>query len=282
MNQNPDNVRPDTRNLSPDMLAELRRRVVAAVESGAKHNEVARLFGISRQTVGTWVRAYRRAGDEAFRPAPPGRRRGEQLALSSVAQLTVIRTICRHTPDQVGLRYRLWTRQAVGELINREFRVTLGTATVGNYLIRWGISVDNHALHNLRLRYAAQTVPHGATGPAWMDAAEVLWVTWRRPEPALVIESGPHESAEYRAELMAELAGLSVLFAVSNRGAMYFQFVGDHRDGRQTRSFLQRLTEQVNRRANIVTGWQPSRMNEDLNSWLAANADSANVRFVSC
>jgi transposase-like protein len=52
----------DARKLSPESLADLRRRVVAAVHGGMTQSEAARAFGVSRRAVGVWVRAHRVAG----------------------------------------------------------------------------------------------------------------------------------------------------------------------------------------------------------------------------
>ena len=43
-------------------------------------------------------------------------------------------------PYQLRLPYYLWTREAVGALIEREYSVKLTPASIGNYLARWGMS----------------------------------------------------------------------------------------------------------------------------------------------
>jgi transposase len=297
MDQNRRYGAPDARGLSPDALLDLRRRVVAAVESGARQTDVARLFGVSRQTVSTWVRAYRNLGDDAFRLAQRGRRPGEQLALSVVQQLAIIETITRYAPDGVGLRYRLWTRQAVAELINREFGVTLGTTTIGNYLIRWGLLADHNMVRNLRVQHALLASPRQSgedvqpvdqarrldpAEPAWMDGAEVLWVTWLRPYLSFVAEFDLKEPSMELSDLTTELARATALVAVSNRGATFFQLTTDHCDARAVRDFLVRLTDQVGRKTNIVIGWRPQLYFHELRSWQETNADTAAVRFVAC
>ncbi|ALG09759.1 hypothetical protein [Kibdelosporangium phytohabitans] len=41
------------------------------------------------------------------------------------------------TPDKHGMPHWLWNRQAVDELMNREFRVLANPATAWKYLVRW-------------------------------------------------------------------------------------------------------------------------------------------------
>ncbi|WP_436494744.1 helix-turn-helix domain-containing protein [Actinokineospora sp. HUAS TT18] len=249
----------DSRALSADVLADLRRRVVAAVESGVAQVEAARLFGVSRQTVGVWVREYRDRGDSAFVPGRRGRRPGEQLALTVEQQTWVARAIGTHAPDEVGLRHLVWTRQAVTELINREFMVVLGSTTVAAYLVRWGFPSPQDLLRTLRARNARAVTDPTSRGPergGWQPGAEVVWVGYGRPQ------------------WTGDPAGC-VLQAVSNRGAMSFLATGDPFDPDQVRGFLERLTAQLKRRVNVVVTWQPGAV--EAKGWMVGGCA---VRFV--
>jgi len=260
----------DARGLPTDALIDLRKRVVAAVEAGASQAQVARLFGVSRQTVGAWVRAYRNRGDSAFRPNRRGRRPGEQLALTASQQLWVTRTTIRRTPDDIGLRYLVWSRQAVAELINREFGVMLGVTTVGSYLVRWGFPNPQDLLSSLRGRNAAAVgAPSrdAVSAPAWISGAEVVWIGQGSPQWTLGGEPGWTE--------------VSVLQAVSNRGAMFFLSCSDPFDGKELRAFLDRLVGQLRRRVNLIVSWQPIRNIDEIRDWQNSHAPDTAVRFLT-
>ncbi|WIX98852.1 helix-turn-helix domain-containing protein [Amycolatopsis mongoliensis] len=125
------------RSLSPEALEQLRRRAVAAVESGVSQTRVASTFGVSRKAVGTWVRAYRSGGEPTLRPRPRGRRAGERLVLSAAQQGRLVEILAAGPPDEAGLPWLLWTRKAVADLIAREFGVVLAGTTIDKYLLRW-------------------------------------------------------------------------------------------------------------------------------------------------
>lgn len=259
----------DVRGLPTDTLIDLRKRVVAAVEAGTSQAQVARLFGVSRQTVGAWVRDYRNRGDSAFRPNRRGRRPGEQLALTESQQRWVTRTTIRRTPDDIGLRYLVWSRQAVAELINREFGVMLGITTVGNYLMRWGFPNSQDLLSSLRGRNAAAVgMPSrdAASAPAWISGAEVVWIGQANPQWTIGGEPGWTE--------------VSVLQAVSNRGAMFFLSCSDPFDGKELRTFLDRLVGQLRRRVNLIVSWQPTRNLDEIHDRQTHAPDTA-VRFLT-
>ena len=55
----------DARFLSPDAQAEIRQRVINAVHGGMKQAEAARIFGVSRWSVGQWTKSHREHGPDA-------------------------------------------------------------------------------------------------------------------------------------------------------------------------------------------------------------------------
>ncbi|NKQ57448.1 helix-turn-helix domain-containing protein [Amycolatopsis sp. K13G38] len=175
------------RSLPADALERLRRQAVSAVESGMPQSHVARLFGVSRKTVGNWMRAYQANGELAFRPRRRGRRAGEQLALSATQQAWIVKTIACGPPDDAGLPSLLWTRKALTELIRREFGISLTGGTIDQYLARWDVT--------------------NRTGPlAHPDDCEpdTLQVAWTHPRDATGVER------------------MHALIAVNHRGLMFF------------------------------------------------------------
>lgn len=243
----------DARGLPANVLGDLRRQVVAAVESGLAQVEAARRFGVSRQTVGVWVRDYRDRGEGAFRPGRRGRKPGEQLVLTAEQQLWVARAVTGAPPDAKGLDHPLWTRQAVIELVWREFRVRLGVTTAGNYLVRWGFPLPQDLLRELRAR-----MPPTADSalPAWLPGAEVVWV-------------GHGRAAE---------SGAPVLHAVSNRCSMSFLACSDPYDPEAVQDFVTRLLRHAKRRLNVVVTWLPQARPET--RWLIHEDRAAAVQFI--
>lgn len=103
---------------------------------GKTQEEAARLFGVTRQTVGKWVKAYREGGSRNLQAG--GRPQGGSLEPREAAQ--IIRAITDHHPDQLKLPFYLWTREAVGVLIEQRFGTSLSVWTVGRYLKEWGFT----------------------------------------------------------------------------------------------------------------------------------------------
>jgi transposase len=211
------------RSLSPDALEQLRRKAVAAVESGASQTRVASMFGVSRKAVGTWVRAYQAGGEPTLRPRPRGRRAGQRMALSSAQQGRVVDTLAAGPPDAAGLPWLLWTRRAVAELISREFGVVLAGTTIDKYLLRWELVGQDGG--------AAQ--PRGCP-------PGTLRVTWTHPRSL----TGTGE--------------LHALVAVSGRGVLFFLAAAQPFAG--IAEFRSRLRMQFGRDVRLVPhDWPAAR-----------------------
>jgi transposase len=259
----------DARSLPAEALEVLRRRAVAAVAAGASRAEVARVFGVSRKTVGAWVQAYRAAGDHAFRPKPRGRRPGEQLILSPPRQAATVQAIIAGCPEAHGLPHRLWNRQAVAELVNHRYRILLSATTVTHYLSRWGL-IDEQALapapatRRLPALVPAQRSPSPNTGP-WLPDAQSLRLGWTRPHTPADTGGGPVAAGHNLLNGFRNHFGdVHVLYAVTNRGVLHFQARLGPFETADVTAFLRELTAQAGRGLNVVVDRWPARAREVL------------------
>ena len=263
----------DARKLSPDVLEALRRRAIAAVESGVSRAQVARMLGVSRQTISVWHREYRARGEEALQSRRRGRQRGEQLALSYAQQLWTIRTVTTCGPDEAGLRYWLWTNQALAELVNNRFQIALSATTVRNYLIRWGVLSESVLSH----RFGGRRADLVADPSAVLAGAE----TFRTHAATTHWATGPQLHSD-GASACAETGGheISMVYAVSAQGTVLFLCTHDPFDGVRLTEFFVRLVRQRDRPLNIIQSWRPTRRADALSAWIAEHAGEVTVRFV--
>src|SRR3954453_16576048 len=131
----------DFRKLDMATQAALRRVAVGMVQAGKTRVEAAAAVGVGRRYVGEWVAAVERSGEAALAGGRRGRRPGEQRTLSAEQGKTIMGLITRKCPDQLGLPFALWTREAVGLLIARETGVCFASrSSIGGYLRDWGFT----------------------------------------------------------------------------------------------------------------------------------------------
>src|SRR3954447_5606365 len=138
-------IKRDFRTLAPATQAELRRVAVAMVRAGKTRVEAAETVGVNRRFVGQWVKVAAQCGEAVLAGRRRGRRPGEQKSLSATEEDRLRGLIARGCPDQFGLSFGLWTRQAVRALIARETGVWLTLPVVGRYLRAWGFTAQRPA-----------------------------------------------------------------------------------------------------------------------------------------
>jgi transposase len=131
-------ISQDFRSLTPQAQETIRLKAMAALKEGRSKAEVARLFGVSRQAVHTWVDREQVAGPEGLRARRRGRPAGCQL--SAKAERKLCGLISDHCPDQLKLPFYLWTREAVVHLVARQCGVRVSVWTAGRWLARWGFT----------------------------------------------------------------------------------------------------------------------------------------------
>src|SRR5919107_2682147 len=127
----------DGRKLDHQTLEAMRLRAVDAVESGVHPEDVAASLGMGRGTVYGWLAKYREGGRDALKARPvPGR--PPKLSGEQTRRLSTL--ITGADPRQLEFAFALWTRDVVGELIRREFKVCLSAVSVGRLLRTLGLS----------------------------------------------------------------------------------------------------------------------------------------------
>jgi transposase len=230
----------------------LRRAAVRAViVEGRPQSEVAKLFGVTRQSVNGWVMSHRKGGEQALAAGRRGRRPGEQLALLPWQQAQIARSVREKNPDQLRLPFFLWTREAVRDLIERRFGVRLALTTVGRYLRRWGFTPQKP------LRRAFEQNPEvvkkwldeiypAIAAKAKREGAQVLW----SDEMGLRSDHTAGTSWSPRGKTpvikgTGQRFSCNVISAVSNQGALQFMVFTGNANAELFIGFLRRLIRQA-------------------------------------
>lgn len=110
------------------------------LQDGKTRTEVADLLGVSRVAVSGWVSKYTKNGEAAVKKKKRGRRSQDMKLLQPYQCAIIVNLIRDRCPDQLKLPFMLWTRDAVGMLIDQKFGIKMAIRSVGNYLKRWGFT----------------------------------------------------------------------------------------------------------------------------------------------
>ena len=130
------------RKLPAAAREERRRQVIGLRQAGLTYRAIAAQAGLSRTGAIDICRRFAAEGVKGLVSKPRGRKPDEQRLLDAAQEAEVQGLIRRHTPDELGLPFALWSRAAVGALVARRCGVALAVRTVGKYLARWGFTAQ--------------------------------------------------------------------------------------------------------------------------------------------
>jgi transposase len=189
---------------------------------------VAQVLRVHAKTVSGWWAAYSRVGAALFEPGRRGRRPGDQRCLTGQQERDLQRLITVRLPEELGLPSVLWTRSAVGELIERRYAIRLAVRTLGEYLRRWGYSpqkpqkrAEEQGDPSMQI-WLDETYPEIISG-ARRAGAQLFWGDQPLVKGELTVAPAAWFSDHKAAPLQsATPVTLSLMRAVTNRGGVRF------------------------------------------------------------
>ena len=271
------------RKLPAAAQEERRRQVIGLRQAGLTYRAIAARAGLSRTGAIDICRRFAAEGAKGLVSKPRGRKPDEQRLLDAAQEAEVQGLIRRHTPDELGLPFALWSRAAVGALIARRCGVALAVRTVGKYLARWGFTAQKP------IRRAYEQDP----------AAVRRWL--RREYPAIVARARQAQGAIFwgdetglrsddvrgrsyaprgRTPLVRvchRRAGLSLLSAVANRGELRWMVVDGAVKAPDLIRFLRRLVRDARRKVFLILDRLQAHRARLTRDWLAEHRSEIEV-----
>jgi len=271
------------RKLPAAAQEERRRQVIGLRQAGLTYRAIAAQAGLSRTGAIDICRRFAAEGAKGLVSKPRGRKPDEQRLLDAAQEAEVQGLIRRHTPDELGLAFALWSRAAVGALIARRCGVALAVRTVGKYLARWGFTAQKP------IRRAYEQDP----------AAVRRWL--RREYPAIVARARQAQGAIFwgdetglrsddvrgrsyaprgRTPLVRachKRAGLSLISAVANRGELRWMVVDGAVKAPDLIRFLRRLVRDARRKVFLILDRLQVHRARLTRDWLAGHRSEIEV-----
>ena len=123
--------------------------------------EACRIFGMGPTSIHNWLKAHQKGGDAAFKSHKRAPKHQSRLAGHQAA--TVVRLISDRCPDQLKLPFVLWTRDAVRQLIEKRYGISVSVWTVGRYFKHWGDEMGMRSDHQAGRSYDLKGQADGTT-----------------------------------------------------------------------------------------------------------------------
>jgi len=265
----------DGRKLSKDAQKELRLRVIDHWQEHQNMSQSATIFKVPYVTVRKWVAKIKLNGKESLTLDGRGRPLGKELLPRQEER--IIRRMTDKTPEQMKLRYGLWTREVVGELIWREYGIRRSVWQIGRYLKEWGFTPQKPI-------YKAYEQNHDQVNE-WLKKKYPIIRRKAKNERAMIFwgdETGVR-SKDNRGRSFAPVGqtpvvkktgrqfGVTMISAVNNRGRLYFMICSKGINSKTFIRFLNRLIRSRKEKIFLIIDNLSAHKTNQVKKWVKEN-----------
>jgi transposase len=276
----------DGRSVPDAALEVLRERAVAMLEAGNSQLAIAAALGVHKNTVHRWLKGWRVAGAAALKAKKRGRRHEAKRLLDASQAADVQRLMTEHCPDQLGLPFALWGREAVRDLAQARFGVRLALRTVSDYLRRWRFTPQRP------IRRASER--QDAAVQAWLTAHYPKIAARAKAERAEIHwgdETGISNQAAYGRSFApkgqtpvirrtARRHTTSMISTVTNRGMLRFMIYEGALNAALFLTFLQRLVRSARSKVFLIVDNLKVHKAGKVQAWVAEHRERIELFFL--
>ena len=277
----------NARKQTLEQLHERRKQVVRLHKKGIKIMQIVAMTGLSYPPVRAAIDLFESGGWAAIRPAPRGRAQGDARVLSPVQEQAIQRMIIENRPEQLKMDFCLWSRVAVGQLIEQEFGLKLHVRSIGKYLQRWGFTPQKP------IKRAYEQSPQAVQ--AWLqgeypaieqrarsEGAEIHW----GDETALVNTDvrGRGFAPSGKTPIALTIGGarqkLSMIATVTNQGKTRWMIIDDAFDADKLIEFLVSLIKDAGKKVFLILDNLRVHHSKLVKAWVAERVDKIELFYL--
>lgn len=186
-------------------------------------------------------------------------------------------------PDQLNLPFTLWTRQAVGQLLQKRYGVRLSKWQVGRYLAVWGYTPQKPVCKAIEQNQATvkwwleQQYP-AIHKRAAKQGAIIYWgdETGMRSDHQAGRSYAP-KGVTPQVKGTGQRFSLNMISAVSNRGHLQFMMVEGSFNSEVFIRFLKQLIKGCKKKIFLIVDGHPAHKTKKVNEWLWNNKEKISL-----
>ena len=237
----------DYRQSSPESVYELKKVALKLRKKKKSVKEISEITGLSDQTVRDLFRNYDKGGIAAIKPKKRGRKAGEKRHLSPAQEQEILKQLVDHNPEQFKIKGCLWTRDSVRELIKQKYGINMPIRTVGEYLRRWGLTVQRPAKQAMKQKpeqveaWLNEEYP-AIHARAKAENAEIFWGDETAVQNVANYVRGYAPKGQTPVvKVQAQKMHINMISAISNQGKLHFLLYSDAINSDRLISFMQAI-----------------------------------------
>lgn len=276
----------DFRTLSADVKFNIRKRAISLKKNGKTQKDISEIFGVRECTVGDWVKSYNTNGYKGLRDKKRGVKSEDCQLLSPLQENQIQNMILDKMPDQLKLNYGLWTRKAVKELIEREFKIVLAINTTGDYLRKWGYSPQKPKKkayeQNPKIvqKWLDEEYP-AIKQKAKQENAEIHWgdETGARNTNQHGRSYAPKGRTPVK-KIMAKRFSVNMISTVTNRGKVEFMIYSGTMNSQRFIEFMKQFIKNKKRKMYLILDNLRVHHSKLVKQWVLENKESIKLFYL--
>ncbi len=255
-------------------------------KQGVKQIEIAKMLGVSKNSINTWCKKYKESGVRGLKEKPRGHKLGDGRLLSIEQEKKVQLWITDKMPEQLKLPFGLWTRKAIVELIKQKFGIQIAVRTMGDYLHRWGFTPQKPK------KKAYEQNPKAVK--RWLQEEYPSIKRLAKKENAVIHwgdETGVRNDCQYGRSYapkgktpvknkMAKRISLNMISTVTNQGMVRFMTYKGTMNSALFIKFLKRLIKGSKKKIYLILDNLRVHHSKPVQKWVKENKKSITLYFL--
>lgn len=274
----------DARFLPPVKQQQLRNNAVELFLKGKTPTDISKQLHVSRQAIYNWIKRHSERGKYGLK----NRKRGRPKAflMSSWQSAQIVNLLLNYCPDALSMPFFLWTRESVGLLIEKKFKIKLSKWTVGRYLAKWGFSPQKPA------RRAIEQNPKAIEN--WFKTEYPLIRKQAKRDNAVIswgdemgLRSDHNVGRTYGLKGKTPIVkrtgnrfSCNMISSITNLGKLSFMVFQDSFTSETFLKFLKRLIRQSDRKVILIVDQHRAHKSKKVMEWLKVNHRAISLHFL--
>jgi transposase len=277
----------NARKQTLEQLHERRKQVVRLHKKAIGIMQIVEMTGLSYPAVRACIDLFDAGGWSAIRPALRGRSLGTGRTLTQAQEDSIQRIIIDNRPEQLKMDFFLWSRAAVGQLIDQEYGIKLHVRSVGKYLKRWGFTPQKpikraYEQNPVAVQAWLEGEYPGIEQRARAEGGEIHW----GDETALVNTDvrGRSFAPAGKTPVAKTVGGtrqkLSMIATVTNQGKTRWMIIDDAFDADKLIEFLASLIKDAGKKVFLILDNLRVHHSKIVKAWVAERIDQIELFYL--
>ena len=248
----------DHRKSTPEVVFELKKVAIKLRKKKKSVKEISEITGLSDQAIRNTLKKYENGGMAAIKPKTRGRKTGEKRSLTPEQEKEILSQLVDKDPAQLKLKGCMWTRDTVKEYIHRKYGIDMPIRTIGEYLHRWGLTVQRPAKQEANQKpeqveaWLKEQYP-AIHAEAKAENAEIFWGDETAVQNVANYARGYAPKGKTPVvKVQANKMHINMISAISNRGKLHFLLYSDAINSERLISFMEAVIKTAGKKVYLI------------------------------